>query len=339
LSKIESMPREILGIDCGSANTRIYSYSAKGIVFDEPTALCLNPDTGEVRETGFLAEKIEGRAPYHFEVVRPVKHGLVQDVDALSLYLQKVLSSLHVSRQFRGLTILFSTPSESSKVNQNALIEVGRKLDAKAIYIESQGKLAAFGAGENVDSPRATLVCNIGSGVTDIAALSMGEIVASETSYLGGDSFNGAIRRTLLLDSHLAIGMKTAEALKRKIGTLSEKGESRLAEVKGRDTLTSLPSSAVVSSASLEKSLVPIADFLALKVTDVISRLPAELSSDLVTSGLVLSGGGALMDGAKEFFQKRLGLLVRTGERPELSVVRGMGLYMESQILASENPR
>lgn len=328
------MPREILGIDLGSSNTRIYSSLTGGVVFSEPTCIAFDTNTNAVKEVGFLAKKIEGRAPYNYRVVSPVENGLVSDIDAATKYLETILLDLRLNRQFRSVTLVFSAPSHCSKVNQGALIEIGKRLQAREIYIESQAKLGALGAGENVYSPNATLVTNIGAGVSDIACISMGETVSSASSFFAGNTFDESIRRYLQQEEHLAVGSKSAEALKKKIGNVSESGENILSEIKGRDTLTSLPSSAVISSSSLKEVLLPEARFLALKITDVIASLPPELASDLVRNGMLLTGGGALLTGLKDYFQKTLSLIVRTDKEPDSAVVKGLGVYITNLLNA-----
>ena len=162
----------------------------------------------------------------------------------------------------------------------------------------------------------------------------MGETVSSASSFFAGNTFDESIRRYLQQEEHLAVGSKSAEALKKKIGNVSESGENILSEIKGRDTLTSLPSSAVISSSSLKEVLLPEARFLALKITDVIASLPPELASDLVRNGMLLTGGGALLTGLKDFFQKTLSLIVRTDKEPDSAVVKGLGVYITNLLNA-----
>lgn len=321
------MRKEYLGIDLGSENTLIYSSAMEGVIYSEPTCIALDRYTHEVRETGFLASKISGKTPYNIDVIHPVKNGLIDDDEACYQYLYEVLKSLHFDRRSKMPAFVFSAPSNCSKVNRKMMIELAKKLGAKEIYIESQARLSALGAGKNVFAPTATLICHIGSGVSDIACLSLGEIVSADSTYIAGDAFDEAIRRYMTINQHLAIGLKSAEYLKMKIGSLSSISENRLAEIKGKDTITSLPSSVVVSASEIKSCLVPLANFIGMKITDVISSLPPELVSDLTRNGLILSGGGSLIAGMKDYFEHLLSIPVRVVEKPLESIQEGFVAY------------
>ena len=322
------MKRKIIGIDMGSDTTRVYSSTSSQIIFNEPTCVAIDTNTKKVFETGFLASKIQGKAPYNYQIIHPVMEGMVSDVDAAVSLLDSVVSSFRSEQSFRGFGIVFSAPSKMSKVNQNALVEIGKALQAKEIYLESQAKLAALGAGENIYSPTATLVCNIGSGITDIACISMGEIVSSTSSHIAGDILDEAIRRYLIQEKHLAIGKKSAQSVKMRIGNISSISDGSLVEVKGKDTMTSLPSSCIISSSELRRCLVQNISFLCMKISDVIADLDSELASDLVQNGLILTGGSASLMGLKEYMQSMLSIPVRVASNPANAVIDGISLYI-----------
>jgi rod shape-determining protein MreB len=320
------MKKYIIGIDLGSSNTKIMVSNTDGLVFNEPTCIAIDTSNKEVKEIGYLANKIQGKAPYNYDVIYPVVNGIVSDDDALYLYLNTIFSQLHLNteRQFKNVALIFTAPSKCSKVNRKALIEIGKRLQVKEIYIESKAKLAAYGTGEKVKTPSATLICNIGAGLTDIACLSLGEIVASSSTFIAGDSFNEAIRRYMVQEQHLAIGRKTSEYIKMRIGTISPNVENKLVEVKGRDTITSLPSSTIISSSEIKKILTPLVKFIALQITDVISSIQPELAADLVKNGLILTGGSSLLVGLKEFLKDELSIPVRIADEPLDAVANGL---------------
>lgn len=321
------MRKEYLGIDLGSENTSIYSSSAKKVVYDEPTCIALSRYTKEVREIGFLASGIAGKTPYNVEVVFPIRNGIVYDDEACFLYLQKIFQSLKYDKRNRLPALVFTIPSACSSANRKTILAIGKELGAKEIYLESQAKMAAFGMGKNVFAPSGTLICQIGAGISDIACLSLGDIVSADSTFIAGNAFDEAIRRYMMQNQHLSIGLKSAEYLKMKIGNLFGKDESRLAEIKGRDTITSLPSSMVVSSGEIKSCLLPLADIIAFKITDVISSLPPELVSDLKKNGLFLSGGGSLVSGMKDYFEHLLSIPVRVVEKPLEAVDDGFQVY------------
>lgn len=321
------MKKEYIGIDLGSENTTIYSSIHGQAIYSEPTAIAMDKYKKEVNETGFLAHQIAGKTPYNYEVIYPVRNGAIDDDDACYLYLSTVLKSLGLDNRRKMPAFVFAVPSNCSKVNRKVLIDIATRLGAKEIYIEPQARLAALGAGKNVFAPTATLICHIGSGITDIACLSLGEIVANGSTYIAGDSFNEAIRRYMVQNQHLAIGIKSAETLKMKIGSLSVIPENRLAEIKGRDTITSLPTSNVISSGEIRSCLLPLANIIGLKITDVITSLPPELVSDLTKNGMFLSGGGSLIAGAKDYFQHLLSIPVKMVENPLEIINEGFKAY------------
>lgn len=318
------MKKYIIGIDLGSSKTTIYSSNSRQIIFDEPTCVAVSTKSKEVREIGYLASKIAGKTPYNFDVIFPVKNGIVEDDELVYELLQRNLNNLRLEKRFRNFSLIFSTSSNCSKVNRDVLVSIGRMLQAREIYIEPQSKLAAIGVGNDVFSPNATLICNIGSGVTDIAVVSMGEIVASTSTFISSSTLDEEIRRYISTKQHLSIGLSTAEYVKMKVGDVSAICENKLFDVKGRNMITYLPSSIVVSSSEIKKVLEPTMDFIALKITDVISKIPPELSADLLKNGLLLTGGGAQIAGISEYFSKTLSLPVKVAKDPSTAVIRGM---------------
>lgn len=322
-----AITKEYIGIDLGSENTSIYSSIYDEVVYSEPTAIAINKYTSEVKETGFLASRIDGKTPFNYSVIHPVKNGIIEDDEVCYSYLSAVLKSLNIDSKRRMPTFVFAVPSNCSKVNRKVIIEIAKKLGAKEIYIEPQSRLAALGAGKAAFAPTATLICHIGSGVSDIACLSLGEIVSSGITNVAGDSFNEAIRRYMLQNQHLSIGLKSAEALKMKIGSLATTQENLLAEVKGIDTITSLPSSNVVSSGEIRACLLPLANIIGLKISDIISSIPPELAADLSKNGMFLSGGGSLIAGCKDYFQHLLSIPVKMVENPLEIINDGFRAY------------
>lgn len=320
--------KEILGIDLGSENTTIYSSSQREVVFREPTCLAMERGTKQIREIGYLADSIQGKAPYSYRLVYPVQNGLIQDVDQCVLFLERALSRLNLGR--KSFSVLFTCPSKTSAVNRNALVEIGRRLFAKEIFLESQAKISALGIGDHAYAPYATFVCDIGAGGADIALVSMGDIVVSDHVPIGGRLFDEEIRRYLRIKQHLYVGRKGAEYVKLRVGTLDDK-ESRLVEVSGRDTITNLPSSVILSSHEVKKLFEPLCERLALKILDLLSLVPPELVSDLTTSGLLLTGGTSALLGLREFLEKNLTIPVRLANPPMDAIAAGFQSYIDNR--------
>lgn len=322
------MRKDYICIDLGSDRTRVYSSKDDDIVFDEPTCIALERDKDKIKDIGYLAEQIEGKTLYTYKVIRPIRHGIIIDDDALYIFLKEIFHRLGYDRKNSAMNLVFAVPSLSGKVNRKVLVDIAKRLDAKEIYIESEAKMASYGIGESVFSPTATLVLDIGAGISDVALISLGDIVSCDSTTIAGDTFNEAIRRYMIQKQHLNIGLKSAEYIKLRVGNVYPLNETRLVEVKGRDTITSLPSSVVVSSGEIRNVLVPLIEYIYLKVTDVISTVPPELAADLKKRGLVLTGGSALLVGLKECLQDKLSIQVNVLTRPSLAVVEGFRTYV-----------
>lgn len=323
------MKKEYLGIDLGTDNTIIYSSLTNEIIFNEPTCIALERSTKKVKNIGILAAKIEGKTPYNIEIIHPIVNGLINDDDALLSFVKEIFEKLRFDKRAKINSIIFSAPSLCGKVNRKVIIELGKSLQAKEIYIEPQAKISAFATELNrVLAPNATLVCDIGAGVTDIALISMGEVVASNSTNIAGKTFSEAIRRYMIQKQHLSIGMNTAEYIKMRIGSIAEMNENKLVEVKGKDTITSLPSSIIISSEEIKNVLCPIANYIALKITDVIASVPSELVADITRNGLILTGGGALLSGMKDYLQKILSIPVKVLDNPLNASAEGFASYI-----------
>lgn len=322
------MKREVLGIDLGSENTTIYSSSQRAVVFREPTCLALDANTRQVREIGFLADSIQGKAPSSYRLSYPVQNGLIQDVDLCALFLEKALSKLNLGK--KSFSVIFTCPSRTSKVNRNALIEIGRRLFAKEIFLESQAKVSALGIGDHAYAPYATFVCDIGAGGADLALVSMGDIVIADYLPIGGRLFDEEIRRYLRVKQHLYVGRKGAEYAKLRVGTLQEK-ESRLVEVSGRDTITNLPASVILSSHEVKALFEPLCERLALKISDLLSLVPPELVADLTTAGLLLTGGSAALLGLREYLERNLSIPVRLANPPMEAIAAGFQRFIDNR--------
>lgn len=323
------MKKEYLGIDLGSDNTVIYSSLTDEVIFNEPTCIVFNKANHKVKDIGFLASKIQGKTPYTVEVIHPIINGLIYDDDATAEFLSQVFQRLRFDKRNRIASLIFTAPSLSGKTNRKVLIELGKKLLAKEIYIEPQAKISAFATDlSSLVAPNATLVCDIGAGVTDIALLSMGEVVASDSTNVAGKTFDEAIRRYMIQKQHLNIGIQSAEYIKMRIGSIADISENRLVEVKGRDTITSLPSSVIVSSGEIKNVLIPLANYIVLKITDVISVVPPELAADISRNGLILTGGGSLLGGMAKYLQSQLSIPVRVLDNPMEASKEGFRSYI-----------
>ncbi len=302
------MTKEILGIDLGTKNTLIYSFRKKSIIFDESTLLAISSDSKKIDSIGFLTEKMVDKNPYSLKIYSPITNGIINDVELVYHFLKEALYKVdihHIS------SIVFSSPSSLSTVNRNSFIQVAKRLGAKNIYIESEAKITALGLGEETYTPSATLIVNCGAGYSDIALLSLGDIVSSSTSTFSGNLINEEIRRYLLIHQHLQVGEQSIEYIKKRLGSLSENSDNRLVDVRGLDTITHLPTSKIISSSEIRNLIKPLIEDLVLKVTDVLTQAKPDLISDIVSSGLYLCGGTANLFGLKESLESLLSIPVK----------------------------
>ena len=322
--------KKVLGIDLGSSSTIIY-LPKKGIVYNEPTVIAINKDHGKVDSYGYLAFKQLGKAQDPIKVIRPVQNGVINDGPAAVSFLKQVLKELKLTKYAKRATVIFSCPSEFSQIEQSALRNVARKLDCRNVQFHTSSYLSALGGIHDSAAKKAAFVCNIGGGLTDMSVLTGGNVIISKSLNFSGRLLDEAIIRHLRKNHHLIIGTKTAEYIKMKIGSVEAFPENRLLEVSGIDLVSSLPHSVVISTSELKTSLVNCLSPLVDALTDCLELTPPEIASELIESGLVLSGGTSLLNGLREYLENALNISVRVAMEPTNTVANGM------KILAHQN--
>lgn len=322
--------KKVLGIDLGSSSTIIY-LPKKGIVYNEPTVIAINKDHGKVDSYGYLAFKQLGKAQDPIKVIRPVQNGVINDGPAAVSFLKQVLKELKLTKYAKRATVIFSCPSEFSQIEQSALRNVARKLDCRNVQFHTSSYLSALGGIQDSAAKKSAFVCNIGGGLTDISVLTGGNVIISKSLNFSGRLLDEAIIRHLRKNHHLIIGTKTAEYIKMKIGSVEAFPENRLLEVSGIDLVSSLPHSVVISTSELKTSLVNCLSPLVDALTDCLELTPPEIASELIESGLVLSGGTSLLNGLREYLENALNISVRVAMEPTNTVANGM------KILAHQN--
>ena len=315
--------KKCIGIDFGTSNTFIYIPS-KGSIYNEPTLIAINTKQQKMVETGYLAAKMIGRTPADITVVHPVEDGMVARINPSILYLKNALKEAKLNKNIETYSVMFGVPSDITPVEKNALITIANSLGINDVILENQGLLAYLGSTIDEDTRKGALTINIGGGITDIVVTSKNDIILSKSSYFSGNLLDQTILRHLRKKHHLLVGEKTAEFIKMKIGSVEIYPENRLIEVSGRDISTSLPHSIILSTTEIRSILLPKLDELIDAVTDVLALTPPELSADIISSGVCISGGGALLSGIREYMEKSLNIPVRIAPDPLTSVVIGM---------------
>lgn len=319
-----------IGIDLGTANVLIY-VKGKGIILNEPSVVAMDRKTEEVLAVGTEARKMMGRTPKHIVAVRPLKDGVIHNFDVTEAMLKHFMHILKLKGFMTKPRILICCPTNITSIEQNAIREVAEKAGGKKVYVEVEPKVAAIGAGLDIYQPNASMVIDIGGGTTDVAVLSMGDIVTSETIKTAGDSFDRQIMKYVKDHHKLLIGEKTAEKIKVEVGTALKHTEAKEIEIRGRDILTGFPRTLKINSMEIGEALKESVNSIVEAARMVLEKTPPELASDIIESGAVLTGGGALLDGLDQLLAARLQIPVSIAENPLECVALGTGLMLEAK--------
>ena len=317
-----------MAVDLGTANTLVYERGV-GIVLDEPSVVALDRRTEAIVAVGGEAKAMLGRTPEAVEVVRPLQDGVIADYQVTERMLRYFIHQVHANGLFARPRLLVCVPSRITDVEQRAVRDAGYAAGARKVFIIEEPMAAAIGAELPVHEPVGSMVVDIGGGTTEVAVIASGGIVASSSIRVGGDALDVRIVQYLKGEFSLLIGEGTAERLKWQIGSAFPVLEQTHAEVRGRDLATGLPRSVVVTSEEMRRVLDEPLDRIVTEVRSVWDRTPPELGVDLLTGGIVLAGGGALLAGLPERLRHATGMPVLLAEDPLRCVARGIGLCLE----------
>ncbi|MCI6012038.1 MAG: rod shape-determining protein MreB [Firmicutes bacterium] len=313
-----------VGIDLGTANVLVY-IKGKGIVLNEPSVVAINKDTDEILAVGEDARQMLGRTPSNIIAVRPLRDGVVSDYDITERMLKYFIKKTCGSGRFFKPKIMICVPSGVTDVEKRAVREAAQQAGGKDVYLMEEPVAAAIGAGIDISKPDGVMVIDIGGGTTDIAVISLGGIVASTSVKMAGDKFDEAIIKYMRKEHKLYIGERTAEELKMTIGTAFPREEVITKECRGRDLVTGLPKSVDVTSDEMMSALDEAMQTITEAVHNVLERTPPELAADISNSGIVLTGGGALLYGIDRRIEDRTGIKVVVAEDPKSCVAIGTG--------------
>ena len=317
-----------IGVDLGTANTLI-SVDGKGIVLNEPSVIAKDTDRDVVLAVGQSAKDMLGKAPAHIRVVKPLEEGVISDFDMAADMLATFFKQMMGQRGKIKARVAIGVPSGVTEVEKRAVEEVVTNLGPKEVYILEEPMAAAIGAGIDISKPDGTMVIDIGGGTTDIAVISLGGIVASESIKMAGDKFDDHIVRYMAKEHNLYIGERTAEELKMNIGTAYPREESITMECRGRDRVTGLPKTVEITSEEMMNALKEPLDAIVEAVHIVLEQTPPELAADISTSGITITGGGALLYGIDKRIQESIGIEVKIAEDPKECVAKGTGESLE----------
>ena len=318
-----------VGIDLGTANVLVY-VKGEGIVLDEPSVVAIETETRKCLAVGSDAKDMLGRTPGRIQAIRPLKDGVIADFEVTEMMLNYFIKKLKLKGMFSRPTILICCPSNITSVERNAIRDAAYRAGAKRVYIEEEPKVAAIGAGLDIAKPTGNMVLDIGGGTTDVAILSLGEIVTSSSLKIAGDRMDKDIIKYVKETYKLLIGDRTAEEMKKRIATAWRGSRMDSMEVSGRDLVTGLPHTITMTSDETETAIHESLQDIVRACRTVLEQTPPELSADIVTRGIVLTGGGALLHGMDQLLMNELGIPVYVAENALKCVAEGTGIILEN---------
>ncbi len=318
-----------IGIDLGTANILIY-VKGEGIVLSEPSVVAIDKETGKVLAIGKKAHEMIGRTPLSVIAIKPLKDGVIADFDKTEIMLDYFIKKIKGKTIFSKPRILICCPSNTTQVEKNAIREVAERTGAKKVYVEEEPKVAAIGAGLEIKNPTGNMVIDIGGGTTDIAVLSLDGIVYSESIKIAGNTLDIDIIKYIKSKYKLLIGEVTAENIKVKIGTTMSETKNKSMKVRGRDLLTGLPKTIEITSKEVKEAIYDSLEMIIHATKTVLEKIEPEISADIIDKGIVLTGGGALLDGLDKLIEKEIKVPVKVAERPLTCVVEGTGIILDN---------
>ena len=318
-----------IGIDLGTANVLIY-IKGQGIVLNEPSVVAIDSDTKRPLAVGSEAREMLGRTPGKVVAIKPMKDGVIADFETTEVMLNYFIKKVNGKSFFQRPRILICCPSNITQVEKNAIKEAAERTGAKKVFLEVEPKVAAIGAGMDISKPSGNMVIDIGGGTTDIAILSLGGIVESASIRIAGNAFDNDIIKYIKDKYKLLIGERTAEEIKITIGTVFPGSRNEKMEVRGRDLVTGLPHTINLTSDEVEEALRESVYTIIHAAKGILEQTPPELSADIIDKGIVLTGGGSLVDGFNQLLSQELKVPVFTAESPLTCVAEGTGILLDN---------
>jgi rod shape-determining protein MreB and related proteins len=316
-----------MAVDLGTANTLVY-VRGRGIVLSEPSVVAIDSRTGEVHAVGIEAKRMLGRTPGTISAIRPLKDGVIADFDVTEEMLRHFIQKVHQNR-WAHPRVVICVPSGVTGVEKRAVEEAALSAGARQAYLIEEPMAAAIGAGLPVGEPTGSMVVDIGGGTSEVAVISLGGIVVSQSIRVGGDELDEAIINYAKREYKLLIGQQTAEEVKLEIGSAFPMDEEVQAEIRGRDMVSGLPKTIVLTSEEIRQALEEPVNQIIDAVKETLDRTPPELSSDIMDRGIMLAGGGSLLQGLDERLREETQMPAHLSESPLTCVAVGSGRSLE----------
>ena len=338
IKQIAGMFSTDISIDLGTANTLIYM-KGKGIVLDEPSVVVVRDEQGankRVEAVGNEAKNMLGRTPVGLTAIRPLKDGVISDFTICEKMLQHFIKKVHKSAWFRpSPRVLICVPCGATQVERRAIRESASGAGARVVHLIDEPMAAAVGAGLPVTEASGSMIVDIGGGTTEVAVISLAGIVYSDSARIGGDRMDDTIIQFIKQKYNMLIGERTAEEIKISIGSAFIQGEPKTHEVRGRDLVTGIPKTLILSEEEVLEALTDVTAQIIKTVRNALESTPPELAADIVDHGIVLAGGGSLLSGLDELLRNQVGLPIFHAEDPLTSVAVGTGKVLDELDLLS----
>ena len=328
LNDIFSFAGRDMAIDLGTANTLVF-VRGMGIVLNEPSVVAINTRDNRPLEVGMEAKRMIGRTPSYIQAIRPLRNGVIADFDITEKMLRYFIAKVRSGRFAAKPRIVICVPSGITAVERRAVEEAAYQAGARRAYTIEEPMAAAIGVGLPVHEPAGSMVVDMGGGTTEVAVISLGGIVVSKSIRIGGDELDESIISWVKKEYNLMLGERTAEQVKMAIGSAWPYDDEPAAEVRGRDLITGLPKTIVLSSQEVREAIEEPAQAIVDAVKLTLDKTPPELAADIMERGIVLTGGGALLRGLNQRLASETGMPIITAERPLQSVVLGSGACLE----------
>jgi rod shape-determining protein MreB len=332
-----------MAVDLGTANTLVY-VRRRGVMLNEPSVVALNSQTREILAVGSEAKRMLGRTPDAITAIRPLRDGVIADFESTEQMPRIFIQRVHRRRYFAKPRLVVCVPSGITSVEQRAVKEAGYQAGARQVYIIEEPMAAAIGAGLPVHEATGNMIVDVGGGTTEVAVISLGGIVTSVSIRTAGDDLDAAIISWFKKEYSLMLGERTAEEIKIELGSAFPLPDEPEAEIRGRDLISGLPRTVVVSSAEVRQAIEEPVHAIVDAVRTTLDKTPPELAGDIMDRGLVLTGGGALLRGLDARLRHETGMPVHVADDPLHSVAMGAGRCVEEfealqQVLISEPRR
>lgn len=312
-----------IGIDLGSSNILIY-IKEKGILLNEPSLIAIKSNEDKIVAVGKDVEKMIGKAPQNIKIIKPIKNGVITNIELTEIMIEEFLKKIKFKNNLIKPKLLIGYPSNITDLEKEALKELSEKIGTKELYMEDEGKLAAIGAGIKIEENTGSMIIDIGGEITNIAVLSLNNIVISKTVPIAGNRFNEDIIKYIREKYKVLIGETTAENIKCEFSNCYNPSTKKKYKIKGKDLIKGTPTIIGITEKDIDDALNESINKILVEIKSTLEKLQPELSTDIVDKGIVLAGGSSLLKGLQEKMKEKLNIPILIAQSPKTCVIEGI---------------